>query len=405
MHKDFRKNKLFNRRAFIISAIRSFLSGVLILRLAYLQIGKHKEYSTKSDQNRIKTNFIPALRGLIFDRNKNILAKNRKNYRLIMHMQDKSKINNTIQELSNILKLSITEQEIILKKINKNKKKPAISIIDNLSWNDLAKIEVNSYKIPAISIEKSPVREYEYPFSAAHIVGYVSTPNEKEITKENQNLFMHPNFKIGKRGVEKSFDEYLRGQFGIKNSEVNAFGVNIRNISKKDSIKGEDLFLTINIDLQNFIFEQLKSKTASAIVMDIKTGEILSLVSTPSFDSNSFIEGFSEEYWQELTNNNEKPLNNKALTAHYPPGSVFKLVVALAALESKINVNKKIKCNGKHRSGNRIFHCWKETGHGLLDMKNAIKHSCNIYFFHLAQELGIEKIIQTAQKIRLWRIF
>ncbi len=405
MHRDYRKNKLFHRRAFILTAIRSFLGGLLIFRLGYLQIGKHKEYSTKSDKNRIKTTLVPSLRGVVFDRNQKILVKNRKNYRLILHTQNKLHINNTIKELSNILDLDSNQTDQLLQKISKNSKKPTISLIDNLSWNDLAKIEVNSYKIPSISIEKSPVRHYPLPFATAHIIGYVSTPSEKEITIENQNLFMHPNFKIGKRGIEKSFDEYLRGQFGIKHSEINAFGVNIRDISEKDSIKGQDLSLTIDADLQKFIFDKISNKTASAVVMNVKTGEILSMVSTPSFNSNNFIEGFSQEYWQELTTNIEKPLNNKPITANYPPGSVFKLIVALAALEHKINPKKKIRCNGKHRLGNRIFHCWKDSGHGLLDMQGAIKHSCNIYFFNLAKELGIDNITQIAKKFGYGEIF
>ncbi len=398
MRRDYRKNKLFNRRTVILTSIRSFLSAILVVRLGYLQLGRHKEYSTRSDKNRIKTIIQPSLRGIIFDRNNKSLVNNRKNYRLLLYLENKSNVKNTIEKLVKILDLDSKTKNKLLKRISDARRKSIISLIDNLSWNDLAKVEVNSYKLPELSIESAPVRYYPFPLETAHLVGYVSLPSEKEINAENQNLFMHPNFRVGKNGIEKSFDKYLRGQFGIKYSEVNAFGLPLRDISAIPSVKGESLRLTINIELQRFIFDKISKLTASVVVMDVKTGEILAFNSSPSFNINNFVEGFSQEYWQSLIENEGRPLNNKPLTANYPPGSVFKLIVALAALEHGINPKKKIRCNGKYRLGKRTFHCWKEKGHGILDMDNAIKHSCNVYFFNLAKELGIDKITKMASK-------
>ena len=406
MRRDYRKNKLFNRRTVILNGIRTFLSAILVTRLGYLQLGKkHKEFSTRSDKNRIKTIIQPAQRGVIFDRNKKPLVLNRKNYRLLVYLENKSNIKNTIKKLVEILNFDKKEEEKLFKRIANSKRKTIVSLIDNLSWSDLSKVEVNAYKLPELSIESAPVRYYNFPLETAHLIGYVSLPSEREIEKENQKLFLHPNFRIGKSGIEKSFDKYLRGKFGIKYSEVNAFGLPLRDISQIPSIDGKDLTLTINLELQKFIYEKISQLTASVVVMDVNTGEILALNSSPSFDINNFVEGFSEEYWQELTSNEGKPLNNKPLSANYPPGSVFKLMVALAALENGWNPRKKVNCSGKHRFGKRTFHCWKEGGHGSLDMDDAIKHSCNIYFFNLAQELGIDKITQMAKKFGYGQAF
>jgi penicillin-binding protein 2 len=398
MRKDYRKNKLFNRRTVILTGIRTFLSSILVIRLGYLQLGKHKEYSTRSDKNRIKTIIQPALRGLIVDRNNKSLVNNRKNYRLLLYLENKSNIKNSIERLVKILDLDLDTKNKLLKRISNSRRKSIISLIDNLSWNDLAKVEVNSYMLPEFSIESAPVRYYPFPFETAHLIGYVSLPSEKEINGENKKLFMQPNFRIGKNGIEKSFDEYLRGKFGIKYSEVNAFGLPLRDISTVPSVDGGNLTLTIDIELQRFIFDKISHLTASVVVMDVKTGEILALNSSPSFDINNFVEGFTQQYWDSLINDEGRPLNNKPLTANYPPGSVFKLMVALAALEQGINPKKKIRCNGKYRLGKRIFHCWKEKGHGSLNMNDAIKNSCNIYFFHLANELGIDNITQMASR-------
>lgn len=398
MLRDYRKNKLFNRRTFILTSIRSFLSGLLVLRLGYLQLGKHKEYSMRSDSNSVKAMIQPALRGIIYDRNRKPLVANRQNYRLLLYLESHKNVQKTINELIKILRLDKETQDDIARRIEAARRRTMISLIDNLSWEDLVKVEVNSYRMPELSIEIAPVRYYPLPFVTAHVVGYVSLPNEKEIDYQNQNLFMHPNFKIGKSGIEKSFDKFLRGKFGIKYSEVNAFGLPIRTISTVASVNGEDLNLTIDLDLQKFVAERIAEEAASVVVMDIKTGEIISLNSSPSFDVNNFVEGFSRKYWLELIENEGKPMNNKPITANYPPGSVFKLMVALAALENGFNPNTKHTCNSKFRLGRRVFHCWKDEGHGTLDLQGAIKNSCNVYFFNVAKDLGIDKMTKIAGK-------
>lgn len=405
MSRDYRKNKLFNRRTVILTGIRSFLGAVLVTRLGFLQLGKYKEYSTRSDKNRIKTIIQPALRGIIFDRNNKALVINQKNYRLLIYINSKKNAQQTVEKLVEILELEPSDKEIMLKRVNDARRKSMISLIDNLAWADLSRVEVNSYQFPEVSVESMPIRYYPFPYETAHLVGYVSLPSEKEINEDNQDLFMNPNFKVGKSGIEKTFDEYLRGKFGVRYSEVNAFGLPIRDISETQSVNGQNLNLTINIDLQRFIYNKVVDIAASVVLMNVRTGEIMSIVSSPSFDVNSFVEGFSKDYWKSLVADFGRPLNNKPLSANYPPGSVFKMMVALTALEKGYNPSKRCSCNGTFRLGKRVFHCWKEGGHGSIDMQEAIKHSCNVYFFNVAQDLGIDEITQMAKRFGYGQAF
>lgn len=398
MIKDFRKNKVFNRRIAIIGGLQAGLISTLVIRLGYLQIAQYDEYTAKSDGNRIRSFVRPAPRGIILDRNSNPLTNNKRNYRLLLYTENKTYIKKNIEILSKILNLSNEDHRIITGRVKNARKKSIVSLIDNLAWDDLSRIESNYHRLKGVAIEEGVLRFYSLSFEAAHLVGYVSSPSEREGDGQYQNLFLHPDFKIGKIGIEKTFDEILRGKFGIQYVEVNAFGIPIRTLSTKNSTQGNNINLTIDADLQQFISNRVKDLAASVVVMDIKTGEIIAMVSNPSFDSNRFIEGVSKEYWQELIDDPQKPMNNKPISAVYPPGSTFKLMVAIAALENSISPDKKVFCNGSYQLGNRKFHCWKNGGHGNVNMSDAIKHSCNVYFFDIANQIGIDNITQVAQK-------
>ena len=398
MLRDFRKNKLFTRRTAIIGGAQAGLISALIARLGYLQIFKYEEYSTKSDSNRIRPLIAPAPRGLIMDRNAKALTTNHHNYRLLLYTENKPDVQNTIDKLAEILALSDQDREIILSRIKNAKRKSIISLMDNLSWDDLSRIESNYHKLSSVAIESGILRAYPLPFETAHFVGYVSLPAEKESAGQEQNLFLHPDFRIGKSGIERSFDEVLRGRFGVRYVEVTAFGIPIRTLSKKDSIEGSKISLTIDLRLQQFIANRIKDVVASVTVLDVKTGEIIAMVSSPSFDPNKFVEGVSRDYWKELMQDPRKPLNNKPISATYPPGSTFKLMVVIAALESGINPLNKVYCNGTYQLGRRTFHCWDKKGHGSMDMSDAIKHSCNTYFFDTSNKIGIKKITDVAKR-------
>lgn len=382
----------------ILGVSQSALSGILILRLGYLQILKHEDYKNKSDSNRIKPVIKPAGRGTIFDRYGQPLTRNENNFRLLIYLDRKIDAEDTIGKICKIIEANQETKEIFLAKIKNAKRKKIISLIDNLGWDDLARIETNFHMLPGISIESGIIRRYPYPNETAHFIGYVSLPAEKEIEESEQNLFLHPDFRIGKFGIEKSFDNALRGRYGVRYVEVNVHEVPLRTLSIKQPIDGSRLTLTIDFSLQKFVTQRIKDIVASVVVMDVKTGEILSYASSPSFDPNNFVEGISREYWKELNEDKRKPLSNKPISALYPPGSTYKLMVALAGLKNGFNPNTRFFCNGFYQLGKRTFHCWEEKGHGSQDLVGAIKHSCNVYFYNLASQVGYEKFNDMAKK-------
>ena len=398
MLRDIRKSKLFNRRTLFIGASQGVLGSALIARLSYLQLIKHQEYSIQSDSNRIKQIISPAPRGAIVDRFGFNMVNNESNYRLFLYLSNR-KINlKSVDKLVEILNLNQEQKDIFLAKIKNARRKNVISLIDNLSWKDLTKIESNYHLLSGLSIETGVMRSYPYPNETAHFIGYVSLPSDKEINNNEQNLFMHPDFRIGKSGIERSFDEALRGNYGVKYVEVNVHEVPIRNLSSKQAIEGSRVHLTIDFRLQKFATERIKNDVASVILMDVESGEILVYASSPAFDPNRFVEGVTHSYWKELNSDIRKPLTNKPISALYPPGSTFKLMTAIAGLENGINPQTKVNCNGYYKFGRRAFHCWKEGGHGSLNLVDAIMHSCNTYFFTIANQIGAERIAEVSKR-------
>lgn len=398
MLRDIRKNKIFSRRSLILGAIQTTLGASLLLRLSYLQIFKHKEYSGKSDNNSIKPIIKPAGRGKVLDRYGIALTENRTNFRLLLYLNSKRSSEKIIEKISEILELSAEKKQSLLEKLQNAKRKRIISLIENLDYAELSRIESFSHKLEGVSIESGFLRNYLYGHETAHFLGYVSLPSEAEIDENQQALFLHPDFRIGKSGIEKSFDEALRGKYGVKYVEVDVRENPIKTLSTSKEIEGSTLNLTIDLELQKYVTNRIKNIVASVVVMNVKSGEILSYASSPSFDPNEFVEGISTKYWQELIDNPKKPLSNKPISALYPPGSPFKLMTALAALENNVNPLKKVFCNGSYRIGRRTFHCWKEEGHGNVDMSDAIKHSCNTYFYTIANQIGNEKIAKIARE-------
>lgn len=398
IRRDFQKNKLFNRRALVIGGIKSSLIFALFARLSYLQIFKHKEYSIQSDSNSIKPLITPAPRGLVFDRSGVVIARNDDDYRLLLFLDNKNDNLALVKKLAEILDLDNQTVDLFLAKIKNAKRRSIICLLDNLSWSDLAKVEVNSYRLPSVTIEKGNIRRYPFPFETAHFLGYVSLPSESEIDNNDQKLFMHPDFRIGKNGIEKSFDEVLRGKYGVKYVEVDVLNNPVRTLSSRQMVDGSKLHLTIDIALQKYVTSRLKDDVASSVVIDIKTGEILAYASSPSFNSNNFVEGVSRKYWDELYQDERVPLNNRPISALYPPGSTFKAMTALAALENGFDHKKKFTCNGHFQYGKRVFHCWKPGGHGTIDIVDAIKYSCNVFFYNVGDLIGIEKIAPMASK-------
>ena len=402
------KGLVFIRRVLISLIPLLFLTIIIIYRLFFLQILNFDELKNKSENNRIKIEVIPPIRGNILDRNNNKITNNRNSYELVLYKNKKK--TNTITNLIEILDLNDDKQRKINKQLKNNRDKKVVSIMNNLTWEELTKISLNSYKLENLRIEEGYVREYLYANEFAHITGYVATPNDFEIKKLSKkikkNILMHPYYKIGKNGLESYFNSKLTGKSGYKKIEVNAYNIPIKDIEKNDPEKGNDLKLTIDLRLQKFIYDRVSDMTAAIVVMNVETGEIIALVSTPSFDVNNFVDGISNKEWIELVNNDKKPLYNKTISALYAMGSTFKPVVAIAALENGWDENKKIDCKGSMKISKKLnFRCWKKIGHGKINIVQAIERSCNIFFANLGLFAGVNNIYNVAKELGIGEFF
>lgn len=402
------KGIIFTKRVIISLMPIILLTLLLVYRLFFLQILNFNELKDKSENNRIKIEVIPPIRGNILDRKNNRLTNNRNSYELILYKNNKK--SNTIKSLVEILDLNQEKQQKIAKQLKNNRDKQVVSIINNLTWDELTKISLNSYKFKDLSIEEGYIREYLYAKEFAHITGYVATPSDVEIKKLSKkikkNILLHPNYKIGKNGLESYFNSKLIGKSGYKKVEVNAYNLPLREIERSEPEKGEDLKLTIDLKLQQFIYSRVADMSAAVVVIDVVTGEILALVSNPSFDVNSFVDGISHSEWLDLVNNEKKPLYNKTISALYAMGSTFKPIVAIAALENGWDENRKVDCRGSMKISKKLdFRCWSKGGHGKINIIQAIERSCNIFFANLGVFAGVNNIYNTAKKLGIGEVF
>lgn len=395
---NLKRSKVFTRRALMIAGIKSGMVATLVGRLYYLQIMKSDEYKTFSDSNRIKLLLIPPLRGNLLDRHGNILASNKNYYRILYDPEvSPSTANLTIARLAQLLDMGEDGYYRMLKKLKKHDARSSLLLYEHLNWQEVVRVEENSPDLPGVSIDVGQVRYFPMGNIAPHIIGYLGPVSKEEI--EINPLLNHPDFRIGRSGVEKAFEDTLRGRAGVRKMEVNAYGLTVRELSREESVPGQNLTLALDKKLQEFAGQRLEGQIGSVVIVDITTGEIVTMVSTPGFDPNEVSYNLSSGKWRDLTTNPDKPLINKAISNMYPPGSTFKLTVALAALKDGANPETTYYCPGYMQLGNHRFSCWKKEGHGNLDMRHAIKNSCNVYFFNLAKRMGVNKIAEMARKM------
>lgn len=371
----------------------------LIGRLYYLQVIKSSEYKTISDSNRIRLMLLPPQRGKLLDRDGQVLAENTTRYRALLDPQFVKDKQQVIQRFAEVLSLSEKHEQLLQKKIRAHHSKRALIIYDNISWNELAKLEVHAPDLPGIMIDSGQIRYFPLGEISAHLIGYLGPVSEKEIKKNS--LLNHPDFKIGRSGLEKALEQDLRGKAGVKRVEVDAYGLVVRELSRENSIQGKDVTLTINADLQEFVAKRMSGKPGSVVVLSVKTGEVLAMVSTPGFDSNLFAQGVPQDYWNTLLTDPDKPLIHRPVSNQMPPGSTFKTITALAAYKKGINPKQRIYCNGYVQVGAHRFHCWKKEGHGHMDMEHAIMHSCNSYFYKMSRQVGVDAIAEMAREFGL----
>ncbi|MDC3342080.1 penicillin-binding protein 2 [Candidatus Pelagibacter sp.] len=398
-----RKTDVINRRMFIIGAAKIIIFTGIIARLFSLQVSENKKYLTLSDKNRIREWKLPPTRGDIVDYFGNVIAGNLKVYQLHIIPEQVENFNYLISRLKTLLNLSDKKIDKIVKLKNKLKPWESIIVSENLSWSDFLKI--NNFLYDLVGVKPVMTISRNYPFSDVytHILGYVSQPNEEEILANEivQERFV-PGMKIGKLGLEKTLENYLIGTNAIQRYEVNAYGKRINQLEHQKGKQGLKIRLTVDTEIQKACGKLLNDRAGSISVMDIYTGDIIAMYSSPSYDPNKFLFGISNDDWALIRNNPLKPLINKTLSGLYSPGSTIKPIVALSALENKIvSPNFKVKCTGKIELYGQTFHCWKEKGHGFMSLKNAMKQSCDTYFYEVARLLGVDRLNVTAEKFGL----
>lgn len=400
MNRDNDKGKVLIRRSLIMALIKFLLLMVIIARLYYLQVYQADRYKTLADENRISTRLLVPPRGIIFDRNGVTIASNQQNFQALIVAEQAPNVQETLDAFKKIMPLSEAEEERIKKDLKRNRSFVPIKIRDNLSWEEVSRIQLNAPDLPGIVIDEGLTRYYPFGAGMAHILGYVSSVSDKDV--KDDPLLEVPGFKIGKSGIEKYLEKALRGESGNLKLEVNAYGRIMKEIERVDGIPGKDVPLTIDSRLQQKAFELFGEESGAAVLLDVHTGEILAFVSAPSFDPNMMTQGLSTEDWNALLHNERNPLTDKAISGQYSPGSTFKMIVALAALEAGvIKPETRTYCAGKMFLGNHAFHCWKKEGHGHLNVVEALQHSCDIFFYETAQKLGIEKIADMARRFGL----
>jgi|CXWL01.1.fsa_nt_gi penicillin-binding protein 2 len=403
MSKENEKQYIFTRRALVFGGLQLAAFSALAGRLYYLQFVNAEKYTALSENNRIKLQLVAPARGNILDRKGNQLATSDTNYRLFIDYSTitQQSLKNTIEKLKTLL--VIPEKKIkALANVKVSTASMPDMIKEHLTWDEVSLIELHMMDLAGVTVDIGQIRYYPMLDEAAHLLGYLGAVTEDELSEDDPPLMRLPDFKIGKNGVEKMLEDRLRGTAGIRQLEVNVHGMPVREIGKTESIAGENIKLTIDSDLQHYAAGLVKNESASVIVMEVATGNLLTMVSLPAFDPNVFSTGISSDYWKELSSDKKSPLLNKAITGQYPPGSTFKMIVGLAALEAKvITPATTVFCPGHFYLGEHKFNCWKEGGHGTVRYHEAIEQSCDTFFYTTAQKLGTEKIIEMAHRFGL----
>jgi len=392
-----------SRRALFLGGSMLAVVAVLGARMRQMQVEQADEFRLLAEDNRISIRLIPPARGLIYDRNGKLLAGNEQNYRIVINRDDAGDVDGVLRRLTAILPISPDDLNRALKEARRRSPQPII-VADRLSWEDVSKVAINAPALPGVSPEFGLSRIYPRDTDFAHVVGYVGPVSDNDLKKLDapDPLLQTPKFQIGKIGVETWMESTLRGKAGSQRVEVNALGRVMRELSRQEGDAGENIRLTIDADVQNYMQTRLGDESAAAVMMDVRNGDLLAISSAPSFDPNLFVRGISYKDYALLTENDHRPLANKAVQGAYPPGSTFKMVTGLAALEGDaVTTSTVINCPGYYEVGGRRFHCWKRGGHGKVALERALTESCDVYFYELAMKIGIDKISEMGRKLGL----
>ncbi len=391
---------VFSRRALMLGGAQVLLMGALVGRVYQLQITQSDDFRVQAEDNRINLRLLAPPRGRILDRFGVPLAVNEQTYRVVVVREQAGDVAATLAKLSRVMVLSEAEKTSALAESARRRPFVPVTVRENLTWDEVAAIEVNAPDLPGIAIEVGQSRHYLLGGSTAHILGYVGAVAQGEQTGDP--LLELPGFDVGKSGFEKQHDALLRGSAGSSHVEVNALGRVIRELSRQEGNPGEDLRVTLDAGLQQFVQQRLASElSGSAVVMDVRDGGVLAMGSTPTFDPSAFSRGLTGDEWRELVSDPLKPLSDKAIQGQYAPGSTFKMMVALAAMANGLSPDHRVHCSGSVSLGQARFHCWKKEGHGSLDMHGGLMHSCDVYFYDVARRAGIDAIAAMSRRFGL----
>ncbi|MFC4670089.1 penicillin-binding protein 2 [Seohaeicola nanhaiensis] len=394
------------RRSLVVGGLQLGFVGLLAARMRYMQVEQADQFRLLAEENRINIRLIAPTRGEIFDRNGIALARNVPSYRIVIVPEDAGNVTEVIQRLAGLIELDSEELDRALVEIERTRTTPflPVTLADRVGWEAISRVAVNAPALPGITPEVGLTRIYPRSADTAHVVGYVGPVSDYDLERiqDPEPVLRIPRFQIGKVGLEAKEEEQLRGKAGAKRVEVNATGRVMRELDRREGQRGADLQLTLDADLQAYVQARLRGESASAVVVDCETGDLRAVSSAPSFDPNLFVRGISVADYQSLTGDDHRPLANKSVQGTYPPGSIFKMITALAALEEGlVRPDDTVYCPGHLEVSGRRFHCWKRAGHGHVDLQNSLKQSCDVYYYDLALKVGIDKISAMANRFGL----
>lgn len=395
------RTKSFTRRALFVGAAQTALVGVLAGRLWQLQVDQAGHFSLLAEENRVSQRLIVPPRGRIFDRTGQVLARNVPSYRVRVVRESTQDLEATLRDLARLIPLDERQITEILAAARVHRAFVPVLVREGLSWDEVTAVAVHSPHLPGVVLDSTLLRDYPYREVLAHVLGYVGPVTKDEQADDPDPLMRLPEFRIGKNGIEQSHDQALRGRAGRNRVEVNAIGREIRELDRDDGEAGQDIRLSLDLELQQFAYERLSAElSASSVVVDVNTGAVLALASVPSYEPTAFLGRLSHQQWREWRDNPRTPLVNKSIRGQYPPGSTFKMIVALAALEAgHVTPSHDVFCGGYTSLGNARFHCWKS--HGRMALHSAIQQSCDVYFYDLAKRVGVDGIAAMARRFGL----
>jgi penicillin-binding protein 2 len=405
--KDKSRYTTFTRRSLGLAGGMSAVFAVLAGRLYELQIRDGEEYKIAAEDNSIFRTKVAPSRGRILDRFGTELANNKRNYRvLIVSEQATQGVAGTLDIIGKVIALSDQQKKRVLHDVAQNKTFARVPVVENLSWEEFARINLHLPYLPGVQLDAGETRDYPFGKEMVHVLGYVASVSPEDKIADSDALLDLPGYRIGKRGIEQAYDRQVRGEAGDSKVEVDAYGRVIRELGNDQGVPGQDVWLTIDCELQRFADQRLGEESAACVVMDVANGDVLALSSTPGFDPNWFNVGLNSQQWRDLTESEYKPLINKATGGIYPPGSTFKTAVALAAIDAGIATpDYRVNCGGSITLGNHTFHCWiwsvDHRGHGTLDLEGGLKNSCDVFFYETSRRVGIDRIEEAARKLGL----